>query len=80
MIMYYSSPNVTYIYRTMIVTFMKYNPPCKDCLVRCMCLKDIMTNSHIDSHHLKDTEIVHPCELLLKFIKNNKYFKDVGVY
>ena len=57
--------------QTTMDAFMKYNPPCKECLVRSMCLTFYLSNYLYSSPVIKSK----PCNILYEFLLNNKNFR-----
>lgn len=68
MVKYYYTVNHIHILDFTWDKFMKYNPPCKECLVQGMCI----------THHDYFSEpfvTTKACNILYEFITNNKYFE-----
>lgn len=75
-IIYYSEDNYIHIYSTPVDTitvdeFMKYDIPCKDCLVQSMC---ITGQNKINDIVIKDGIKLKLCEKMEKFICQNRPF------
>jgi len=51
---------------------MKYNPPCKECLIQGMCLKENPAHPTLDSE--PDHLYIKICDKLIRFISNNINF------
>jgi hypothetical protein len=53
--------------------FLRYNPPCKDCLVMSICLYN---NSYIINYEKfgNDHIEINSCEMLVNFITDSKFF------
>jgi len=66
-----------YIYTT-IDKFLEYDPPCKECLVQSICLKDISyyRNTPDKEFICADVDI---CKTLKKFIENNNLFEKLKI-
>lgn len=66
--LFFSIVNKTvFIHRKTEDQFMTYNPPCKECLLRCICL------SHVDNVLYKSgykLYIKEGCDKLFKFLNN----------
>ena len=69
MIKYYKFLENICLFNMDINRFMKYNPPCKECLVQNMCLEEYMPITKQISLQLKK------CEKLDKFINSRIFFK-----
>ena len=70
-ILYFSvNKNRIFIHRRSPDQFMKYNPPCKKCLVRTMCLSDRNTGLYKSGYKLI---IENGCKKVFEFLeKQNK--------
>jgi hypothetical protein len=55
------------IYKLSLNEFMKYNPPCKECLVQAICVEDT-SKTRIYSDHI----YTRKCEFLIEFMSNCK--------
>ena len=55
-----NSPDI-YIHQTTIDNFMKHEPPCKECLIQRMCIKQ-------DSDHVHNFIHINLCDKLKEFI------------
>lgn len=64
------SPYINYIYiYTLTDDFMKYNPPCKECIIQAMCIKENLSHpTELDHLYIK------LCDRLKQFIYDNKFF------
>lgn len=60
--------NIAFIY-DLIEDFMKYNPPCEECLVQSICIEEI----HRDNYPPVMLKIIM-CDSLLRFIENTDLF------
>ncbi len=74
-IIYYSEDNYIHIYSTpvdkiSIDEFMKYDVPCKDCLVQSMC---ITGQNNINDIFIKEGIKLKLCEKMEKFIDINRF-------
>jgi len=69
---YTESPSYIEVYNIMISQFMDYNPPCKDCLVKPMCMKISYKNcaSVFEFLELRFKK----CDKLMGFFIYNKNF------
>ena len=67
MIKYFRTSLYIYLLDSTMNNFMKYNPPCKDCLVQCMCLSNCDNSS-------TPYITAKTCSILYKFIKKNRSF------
>jgi len=67
MVNYFRTSLNIYLLDSTINNFMKYNPPCKDCLVQCMCL---LNRDNSSPPHIR----AKTCNILYKFIKENRSF------
>jgi len=56
----------SYIYYTTLDTFMGSNPPCKECLVKTMCIYAPSNKYQV--------LIIKACDKLTDFVKNNYWF------
>jgi len=68
MVKYFHGPkNNVYILETTINSFMKHNPPYKECIVRCLCL---------ENHYITNDPFMSAtkCNMLNKFIEENGSF------
>jgi hypothetical protein len=54
-----------YIHQTTIDNFMKHDPPCKECLIQIMCIKQ-------DLDHIHNFININLCNELREFIKDIK--------
>jgi len=54
--------------------FMKYNPPCKECLIQNMCIKETIYL------HLPPYLIIKRCDKLTEFLLDDNGLKIVGEY
>ncbi len=83
MIEYYIALGNVYIYNMPLEEYMKYNPPCKECLIQTMCLEYIEDYTSIGSKMLMDTLVPrilikgNACENLRKFLEKNKSFGSI---
>jgi len=67
MIKYFRTSLNIYLLNSTMNNFMKYNPPCKDCIVQCMCLLN-------RDNWLTPFITTKTCSILYKFIKKNNSF------
>jgi len=63
--------NTVIIYNVSFDGFMSYDPPCFKCLVKGMCIEDIISSSYYTN--IK----VNVCEKLNKFLKGDRIFNNV---
>jgi hypothetical protein len=56
---------------------MRYNPPCKDCLVCNMCINEKLNN--VSAEVFEPYLYIKICDKLKNFINNNKLFCLQGV-
>ena len=69
---YIEYPNYIEIFNIMMSQFMDYNPPCKECLVKTMCMKISyrMCASIFEFLELR----INKCDKLMDFVIYNKDF------
>jgi len=57
---------------TLTNNFMKHNPPCKQCLIQVMCIKENLAHPTLDSE--PDHLYIKLCDKLKQFIYDNNLF------
>jgi hypothetical protein len=64
---------------TAVDNFMEYNPPCKECLIQGMCIREDLAHPTLDSiDSMPDHLHVKTCKKLKDFVLNHKLFFIYG--
>lgn len=61
---------------TAVNNFMEYNPPCKECLIQTMCIREDLAHPTRDS--MPDHLHIKTCTKLKDFVTNHKLFYTYG--